>query len=94
VIQLEAESEPIELYELVLPRSDLDAVTLEAYARALKHYEAGHFSSAVQGFDEVLRRRPADRAATRLLLRSRGLMSAPAQAWRGVWAFEAAGGER
>jgi class 3 adenylate cyclase len=94
VVQLEAESEPIELYELVLPRSDLDAVTLEAYARAMKHYETGHFGSAIQGFDEVLRRRPADRAAARLLMRSRSLQAAPTSSWRGVWAVDAAGGER
>jgi adenylate cyclase len=87
VVQLEPESEPIELYELFSPRSDIDAATLETYARGMEHYEAGQFAKAMKAFDEVLKSRPADRAATRLHARCRALNGAPLAAWSGVWSF-------
>ena len=93
VVQLEPESEPIELYEVLSARSELDAAALEAYARGLELYEAGQFDKAIHAFDEVLKRKPADRAATRLRARCRVLHGAPsAAAWRGVWPFESPGG--
>jgi two-component system chemotaxis response regulator CheB len=84
VVQLEPESEPVELYELLSPRSELDAAALEAYARGMEHYEAGQWAKAMKAFDEVLQRRPADRAALRLLARCRALLGAPSATKRGV----------
>ncbi len=92
VVQLEPESEPIELYELLSTRSELDDATLEAHERGMKQYEAGQFAGAIKAFDDVLRRRPSDRPATRLLSRCRTLLAAPSAAWRGVWPFEGGGG--
>jgi CheY-like chemotaxis protein len=76
VVQLEPESDPIEIYEVVSPRLELDGAALEAYARGMKHYEARQFAAAMKAFDEVLTRRPADRAAARLHARCRALVGA------------------
>src|SRR5260370_1223861 len=88
VVQLDPESEPIELHEMLSPRSELDAATLEAYARGMEHYEAGQFAKAMKAFDEVLKRRPSDRAATRLLARCRALLAAPSAVWHGFLPFQ------
>lgn len=69
VVQLELESEPLELYELVSSRSELDAEALDAYARGIKHYDIGNLAGASRAFAEVLKRKPSDRAATRMLAR-------------------------
>jgi two-component system chemotaxis response regulator CheB len=92
VVQLEPESEPIELYELYSARADVDDAALEAYARGLLHYEAGQFAKAMSAFADVLARRPADRAAKRLSARCRALLAAPSVVWQGFWPFEGMGG--
>jgi two-component system chemotaxis response regulator CheB len=71
VVQLDPEGEPIELYELLSARSELDGADLEAYARGLEQLEAGQPSKAAKTLDELLQRRPGDRAAARLLARCR-----------------------
>jgi predicted TPR repeat methyltransferase len=85
VVQLEAESEPLEFYEVLAARTELDAAALESHARGMKHYEAGQFAAAMKAFDEVLARNPADRAAARLSARCRVLLAQPPSAWHGVW---------
>jgi adenylate cyclase len=92
VVQLEPEGEPMALYEVLSSRSDIDAEALDAYARGMELYEFGQFAKAMQAFDDVLQRRPADRAATRLLSRCRALLRTPSAEWRGVWPFDGAGG--
>jgi CheY-like chemotaxis protein len=91
VVQLGPESEPIELYELYSTPTTADAAALEAYARGMEHYEAGQFAKALNAFDEVLKRRPSDRAAARLRSRCRVLLGAPAGAWRGAWPLSGQG---
>jgi class 3 adenylate cyclase len=92
VVQLEADSEPLELYEVLSPRTELDAAALETYARGMQHYEAGQFAAAMKAFDELLAQKPADRAAARLSARCRLLLSQPRAAWRGVWPWYDDGG--
>jgi len=84
VVQLDADGEPVELYEILSARVELDDATRDAYAHGLDRYEAGQFAAAIKAFDEVLQRRPLDRAAARLLARCRALAAAPA-VWTGVW---------
>jgi hypothetical protein len=43
----------------------------------MEQYEAGQLAKAMKAFDEVLERRPADRAATLLRARCRALLGAP-----------------
>jgi adenylate cyclase len=92
VVQLDPDGEPMALYEVLSPRSDIDAEALDAYARGMELYEFGQFTRAMQAFDEVLQRKPSDRAATRLLSRCRALLRMPSAEWRGVWPFDGAGG--
>jgi CheY-like chemotaxis protein len=92
VVQIDPESEPIALYELFSTRSNPDAEVLEAYARGVEQYEAGQFAKAIKAFENVLRRRPLDRAAALLLSRCRALLRAPPAAWHGVWSLDGAGG--
>jgi CheY-like chemotaxis protein len=92
VVQVEPESEPLALYELLSKRSELDPAALAAYARGMEHYEAGQFAKATKAFEKVLQRTPTDRAAARLLSRCRALLRSPVERWRGVWSFDGAGG--
>jgi CheY-like chemotaxis protein len=92
VVQLEPDGEPMALYEVLSPRSDIDADALDAYARGMELYEFGQFAKAMQAFDEVLQRKPSDRAAARMLSRCRALLRTPFAEWRGVWPFDGAGG--
>jgi len=92
LVQLELGGESLELYELLTARSGLDDAALDAYARGMMHYEGGQFASAIKSFGDVLERRPADRAAARMVARCRTLLAAPPARWRGVWLVEGAGG--
>jgi adenylate cyclase len=88
VVQLEPEGEPIALHEVLSIGSDSHAGAADAYARGMEHYEIGQFANAIYAFDEALRRRPSDRAATRLLSRCRALLRTPSSEWHGVWPFD------
>ena len=90
VVQPEAGGEPITLYEILRPTSKFDAGALQAYARGMELYEAGHFGKAMKAFDEALQRRPSDGAAARLRSRCRSLLRAPSGNWRGVWPLDGA----
>jgi CheY-like chemotaxis protein len=92
LVQLEPGGEPLELYELLTGRSELDDAARDAHARGMMHYEGGQFASAIQAFGDVLERAPADRAAARMVARCRALLAAPPTVWRGVWLAEGAGG--
>src|SRR5262249_46458962 len=92
VVQLEPDSEPIVLHEVLADGADVDAGALEAYARGLEHYEAGQLGKAMSAFGDALQRRPSDRAAARLLARCRALLAGPSAGWAGVWPLDGAGG--
>jgi CheY-like chemotaxis protein len=92
VVQLEAEGEPITLYEVVSGRSTVDDGALAAYARGLALYEAGHFANAIKAFDEALRLWPLDRAAARLRSRCLRLLRERSATWRGVWLLDGVAG--
>jgi CheY-like chemotaxis protein len=91
VVQVAPESDPVALYQLFSPGSEIDAEALDAYARGMDHYEAGQFMKAMKAFEKALQRRPTDRAAARLLSRCRALLRAPSAAWSGVWSLDGGG---
>jgi adenylate cyclase len=91
VVELDPNTEPIELSQLLSARSHDDAEALETYARGWEHYEAGRFDKAIYAFDRVLHKNPSDRAAALLRSRCRALLRAPPVAWRGVWPFDGVG---
>jgi CheY-like chemotaxis protein len=93
VVQLKPDSEPLELYELCSARSELDDAALEAYARGLEHYETGQLARALQAFDEVLKRRPADRAALRLGARCRARLGGAGTESRGALTLDDGDGD-
>jgi two-component system chemotaxis response regulator CheB len=92
VVEVESESEPITLYEVLSAGSVVASDALEAYARGLGHYEVGRFAQAIQAFDYALQLRPLDLAATRLRSRCQTLLRARPSAWRGVWPLDGTGG--
>lgn len=88
IVQVDSDSEPITLFEVLADPSGVDAGALEAYARGMELYEAGQFARAAKAFDETLQRRPLDRAAARLRSRCRALLRSTPAAWRGVWPLD------
>jgi two-component system chemotaxis response regulator CheB len=86
VVQPDADSDPIELYEIL--RADADSAAADAYGRGLALLEAGQPAAAIKAFDAALQRRPTDRAALRLLARCRSRLTAPPAVARQPWATD------
>ena len=72
LVSLDADAAPVELHELPTTRAPGERA-LAAYARGLEHHEAGRFAEAAQAVAAALALAPNDRAAARLLARSRAL---------------------
>ncbi|MCD8485633.1 MAG: HAMP domain-containing protein [Desertifilum sp.] len=85
-------SEPIGVYEVMdVEQADLRALklkTLADFQQALQQYCQGNLTEARQGFEQVLRINPTDKAAQLYLERIDRLnqQGIPAN-WNGVWAF-------
>jgi adenylate cyclase len=87
VVAVKGKKQGVKVYELLALTTDNDAVALavaEASRRALDAYQAQKFEEAAAAWDEVLAKRPGDKAATLMKTRALGYAANPPERWSGV----------
>ncbi len=87
VVAVKGKKQGVKVYELLALASDNDADAIaiaDASRRALDAYLAQKFSEAAAAWDEVLARRPNDKAASTMKARSLGYADNPPERWSGV----------
>lgn len=88
VVAVKGKTQGVKVYELLAVRSDNDAEALaiaDASERALAAFVAQEFAAAAAAWDEVLAKRPGDKAAT--MMKTRALKyatSGPPERWSGI----------
>jgi adenylate cyclase len=88
VVAVKGKKEGVRVYELLALRSDANAdaeAVAESSARALTSYLARDFASAIVAWNDVLAKRPGDKAATTMRDRAQTFVAAPPPPdWAGV----------
>jgi adenylate cyclase len=87
VVAVKGKKQGVKVYELLALASDNDAdavAVADASTRALTAYLDQRFSEAAAAWDEVLAKRPGDKAATTMKTRALGYAASPPERWSGV----------
>jgi adenylate cyclase len=87
VVAVKGKKQGVKVYELLAMVSDNDAEAVaiaDASTRALTAYLDQRFTDAAACWDEVLAKRPGDKAATTMKTRSLGYAASPPDRWSGV----------
>jgi adenylate cyclase len=87
VVAVKGKKQGVKVYEVLALASDNDAdatAIADASRRALDAYLAQKFDEAAAAWDEVLAKRPGDKAASTMKTRALGYAVNPPERWSGV----------